>query len=192
MRAGKQLRIKYYVEPDSEALAHRAAQYFTEMAWEAVAYSGHARIAISGGSTPKAAFELLAAHAGHGLESARRLEHQRRDAAHFRSLIESAPDAMIVMSTEGIILEANNQVGRLFGYEPDELTGQSVERLTTPRVQSALRSYYEDFMRNPRNLVIGDVADVEDGFTPGQSDQIEDEGDSIAIVPTDVVPLVSM
>ena len=71
-----------------------------------------------------AAFELLAAHAGHGLESARRLEHQRRDAAHFRSLIESAPDAMIVMSTDGVILEANNQVGRLFGYEPDELAGQ--------------------------------------------------------------------
>ena len=107
-----------------------------------------------------AAFELLAAHAGHGLESARRLEYQRRDAAHFRSLIESAPDAMIVMSTDGVILEANNQVRRLFGYEPGELAGQSIERLTTPRVQSALRDYYEDFIRNPRTLVIGDVADV--------------------------------
>jgi len=107
-----------------------------------------------------AAFELLAAHAGHGLESARRLEHQRRDAAHFRSLIESAPDAMIVMSTDGVILEANNQVGRLFGYEPDELAGRSVETLTTPRVQSVLRDYCEDFIRNPRTLVIGDVADV--------------------------------
>jgi diguanylate cyclase (GGDEF)-like protein/PAS domain S-box-containing protein len=107
-----------------------------------------------------AAFELLAAHAGHGLESARRLEHQRRDAAHFRSLIESAPDAMIVMSTDGVILEANNQVGRLFGYGPDELAGRNVECLTTPRVQSVLADYYEDFIRNPRTLVIGDVADV--------------------------------
>ncbi len=107
-----------------------------------------------------AAFELLAAHAGHGLEGARRLEHQRRDAAHFRSLIESAPDAMIVMSTDGVILEANHQVGRLFGYEPDELAGRDVEILTTPRVQSVLADYYEDFIRNPRTLVIGDVADV--------------------------------
>ena len=107
-----------------------------------------------------AAFELLAAHAGHGLEGARRLEHQRRDAAHFRSLIESAPDAMIVMSTDGVILEANNQVGRLFGYEPDELAGQRVERLMSPRAQSVLRDYYDDFIRNPRTLVIGDVADV--------------------------------
>jgi 6-phosphogluconolactonase len=60
MRSGRQLRIKYYVEPDAAALAWRAAQYFTEMAWEAVAGRGRARIAISGGSTPRAAFELLA------------------------------------------------------------------------------------------------------------------------------------
>jgi 6-phosphogluconolactonase len=60
MHSGKQLRIKYYVEPDAAALARRAAQYLVEMAGEAVAYSGHARIAISGGSTPRAAFELLA------------------------------------------------------------------------------------------------------------------------------------
>jgi 6-phosphogluconolactonase len=54
------LRIKYYVEPDAAALARRAAQYFVEMIGEAVAGRGRARIAISGGSTPKASFELLA------------------------------------------------------------------------------------------------------------------------------------
>jgi 6-phosphogluconolactonase len=56
----RKLRIKYYVEPDAAALARRAAQYFVEMAGEAVASQGYARIAISGGSTPKAAFELMA------------------------------------------------------------------------------------------------------------------------------------
>jgi 6-phosphogluconolactonase len=54
------LRIKYYVEPDPAALARRAAQYFVEMIGEAVAGRGRARIAISGGSTPKTAFQLLA------------------------------------------------------------------------------------------------------------------------------------
>jgi 6-phosphogluconolactonase len=53
------LRIIYYVEPDAAALARRAAQYFVEMADEAVDRRGRACIAISGGSTPKAAFELL-------------------------------------------------------------------------------------------------------------------------------------
>ena len=54
------LNIKYYVEPDQTALAQRAAQYFVEMAGEAVASNGRARIAISGGATPLAAFRLLA------------------------------------------------------------------------------------------------------------------------------------
>src|ERR1035438_3888099 len=60
MRTGKLLKIKYYVEPDAEALARRAAQYFVEMAGEAMDYGKRARIALSGGSTPKAAFEMLA------------------------------------------------------------------------------------------------------------------------------------
>ncbi|MGD0731732.1 MAG: 6-phosphogluconolactonase [Terracidiphilus sp.] len=56
----RKLRIKYYVEQDAASLARRAAQYFVEMVGEAVAGRGRARIAISGGSTPKATFELLA------------------------------------------------------------------------------------------------------------------------------------
>ena len=55
----RKLTIKYYVEPDPAALARRAAQYLVEMASEAAEANGRARIAISGGSTPKAAFELL-------------------------------------------------------------------------------------------------------------------------------------
>jgi 6-phosphogluconolactonase len=56
----RKVTFKYYVEPDPAALARRAAQYFAEMAGEAVADRGRARIAISGGTTPKAAFEMLA------------------------------------------------------------------------------------------------------------------------------------
>jgi 6-phosphogluconolactonase len=54
------LRIVYYVEPDAAALARRAAKYFAEKSAAAAAANGSARIAISGGSTPKAAFGLLA------------------------------------------------------------------------------------------------------------------------------------
>ena len=56
----RQLQIKYYVEPDPAALARHAAQYVVEMAGEAVEAQGRVRIAISGGATPKAAFEALA------------------------------------------------------------------------------------------------------------------------------------
>jgi 6-phosphogluconolactonase len=56
----RKLRINYYVEADAAALARRAATYFVEMVREAVDAQGLARLAISGGSTPKAAFELMA------------------------------------------------------------------------------------------------------------------------------------
>ena len=56
----QKLRIEYIVEPDSAALAQRTARHFVEIAEQAVAHRGRARIAISGGSTPKAAFHLLA------------------------------------------------------------------------------------------------------------------------------------
>jgi len=56
----QKLRIEYFVEPDAAALARRAAQHFVEVTSQAAAARGHARIAVSGGSTPKAAFELLA------------------------------------------------------------------------------------------------------------------------------------
>lgn len=60
MGMGRHLRVKYYVEPDPEALARRAARYFAEMISETVADRGRASIAISGGTTPQAAFRLLA------------------------------------------------------------------------------------------------------------------------------------
>lgn len=59
----QKLKIVYYVESDAAALAMRAAEFFVETAERAVAARGQARIAISGGSTPKAAFALLADYA---------------------------------------------------------------------------------------------------------------------------------
>jgi 6-phosphogluconolactonase len=56
----QQLKIVYYVAPDAAALARRAAQYLVEQAERAAAARGCARIAISGGSTPRATFALLA------------------------------------------------------------------------------------------------------------------------------------
>jgi 6-phosphogluconolactonase len=54
------LKVTYVVEPDPTALAWRAALHLVELAEEAAAARGRVRIAISGGSTPKATFALLA------------------------------------------------------------------------------------------------------------------------------------
>lgn len=54
------LKITYCVAPDPQSLACFAAQHFVEQAEQAIAARGVARIAISGGSTPRATFQVLA------------------------------------------------------------------------------------------------------------------------------------
>lgn len=56
----KRLEVTYRVYEDSDALARAAAQHFADRVKQAVDKRGRARIAISGGSTPKATFALLA------------------------------------------------------------------------------------------------------------------------------------
>src|SRR6185312_16384930 len=53
------LSIEYFVADDAALLAHRAARHIVETVEQAVAARGRARVAISGGSTPKPTFQLL-------------------------------------------------------------------------------------------------------------------------------------
>lgn len=53
------LSIQYLVADDAASLANRAAQYMVEKIEQAVTARGRARIAISGGSTPKSTFHHL-------------------------------------------------------------------------------------------------------------------------------------
>lgn len=56
----KRIEVTYRVYDDGEALARAAAQHFADRVAQVVAKRGRARVAISGGSTPKRTFALLA------------------------------------------------------------------------------------------------------------------------------------
>ncbi len=56
----KRLEVTYHVYENSQALARAGARHFAERVEQSIAKRGRARIAISGGSTPKATFALLA------------------------------------------------------------------------------------------------------------------------------------
>ena len=47
----------------------------------------------------------------------------------FRDLVEFAPDALILVDGAGVILYANAHAHTLFGYEPGQLSGASVDLL---------------------------------------------------------------
>src|SRR5665213_1393886 len=56
----KTTKVHYYVKKDGEVLALATADWIASAIEQAIAARGAARIAISGGNTPKRTFELLA------------------------------------------------------------------------------------------------------------------------------------
>ena len=54
------IEVLYYVDASADAVTRRAAQYFVDGIRAAAGARGKARIAISGGHTPKNTFALLA------------------------------------------------------------------------------------------------------------------------------------
>jgi PAS domain S-box-containing protein len=61
-------------------------------------------------------------------------EHQRAETM-FHSLLESAPDAMVIVASDGRIVLANAQTDQMFGYRRDDLIGMEVEALIPPRLR---------------------------------------------------------
>lgn len=57
----------------------------------------------------------------------------RQSERKFRALLESAPDAMVIVDEQGKIVLSNLQTEELFGYTRDELLGEPVEMLIPKR-----------------------------------------------------------
>jgi two-component system, sensor histidine kinase len=67
-----------------------------------------------------------------------------------RSVLESAPDAMIIIDDSGSVLFANRQVSALFGYTKEEVVGQRIEQLLPERFRGrhvAHRQHYTGSVR---------------------------------------------
>jgi PAS domain S-box-containing protein len=54
---------------------------------------------------------------------------RKKSEAKFRALLESAPDAMVIVDAAGRIVLVNSQTQQLFGYTREELLGENVEVL---------------------------------------------------------------
>ena len=103
-----------------------------------------------------AAFEMLAAQAGHALENAHLLESQRIDRDRFRQLLEAAPDAVIVINaTVGGIVEVSNQAEALFGYTAEELIGRPATDLMPARLRDEQLSMVDQWLVGTGSSVIG-------------------------------------
>jgi PAS domain S-box-containing protein len=69
--------------------------------------------------------------------------------AYFRMVLESAPDAMIIVDERGKITIVNGQAEHMFGYDREELLGQSIETLLPERLREGHVGHREAFASTP-------------------------------------------
>jgi two-component system, sensor histidine kinase len=77
-----------------------------------------------------------------------------------RSVLDSAPDAMVIIDTSGTIVFANRQVLALFGQDPEELVGQKVECLLPERFRTRHVGHRQGYVSNLRVRPMGSGLDL--------------------------------
>ena len=82
--------------------------------------------------------------------------HEADDSeAYFRHLLDSAPDAMVIIDEQGKIAIVNAQAEKMFGYRRDEMLGRTVEMLLPDRLHMQHIEHRRSFQDDPRLRPMG-------------------------------------
>lgn len=85
----------------------------------------------------------------------RDITDRKRSEQLFRGLLDSAPDAMVVVAADGRIVLVNSQTEKLFGYKREELLGQPVEALIPERLWTQHRRHRQLYSAHPQFRPMG-------------------------------------
>lgn len=80
---------------------------------------------------------------------------QKQEEREFRGLLESSPDAMVIVNSLGIIVRVNKQTEAMFGYSREELLGKAVETIIPERFCDDHSGYLKQFFKDVRVRPMG-------------------------------------
>lgn len=90
----------------------------------------------------------------------RNISDRHKMEQRFRQVVESAPNAIVMVNRDGVIEMVNTQTERIFGYVRSELLGKSIEILIPARFRPqhpGLRNY---FFTDPHSRPMGQGRDL--------------------------------
>lgn len=85
----------------------------------------------------------------------RDLSERRQSEEKFRWILESAPDAISIVDSEGKIQVVNAQTESVFGYSREEMIGREVEMLIPDRYVSKHHHHRQDYNADPKTRAMG-------------------------------------
>ncbi len=80
--------------------------------------------------------------------------------AYFRNVLESAPDAIVIIDHGGKIAVINEQAERMFGYSRADLLGRNIETLVPTTVRERHISHRNNFLKDPKLRPMGTGLDL--------------------------------
>ncbi|MDP6951280.1 MAG: PAS domain S-box protein, partial [Alphaproteobacteria bacterium] len=91
----------------------------------------------------------------------------------FRALLESAPDAMVIVDSDGTITQVNRQSEALFGYARGELVGQPVEMLVPERHAGQHHAHRRGYVAAPEPRAMGQAGTLHARTKSGREIPVE-------------------